>query len=101
MLSVRPPLKLPQLPPARLASVWWQVAAVPRLPELKFGPVNTIGPVQRPLQGVLPEQAGHEPPQSMPVSVPFWTASLQVAVAVTATADDVVVAPPLSTARAV
>ena len=101
MRKVRPPLKLPQLPPPMLATVWWQVAAVPRLPELKFWLVNTIGLVHRPLHGVLPEQAGQEPPQSTPVSVPFWTVSLQVDVEVTPTATDVVVAPPLSSARAV
>src|SRR5215471_11991398 len=100
--KVRGVTKLPQLPPAMLATVWWQVAAVPRLPELKFGPVNTIGLVHRPVHGELEAQAGQEPPpQSTPVSAPFMTPSLQVAVAVTATAADVVVAPAESVARAV
>src|SRR5262245_21020313 len=99
--NVRPAAKLPQLPPLMFATVWWQVAAVPRLPELKFVLVKTIGPVHRPLHGVVPEHAGHEPPQSTPVSVPFCTASLHVDVAVMPTAVDVVLAPPLSTARAV
>src|SRR5262249_22881577 len=101
IMKVRPPLKLPQLPPLMLATVWWQVAAVPRVPELKFADVKTIGFVHRPLHGLVPEQAGHEPPQSMPVSVPFWTPSLQVEVPVITAAADVVVAPPLSSARAV
>src|SRR5262245_35465707 len=84
-----------------LATVWWQVAAVPRLPELRLADVNTIGLVHRPLHGEVPEQAGHDPPQSTPVSVPFCTVSLQVDVAVIPIAADVVVAPPLSSARAV
>ena len=92
---------MPLLPPLMFATVWWQVAAVPRLPELKLADVNTIGLVQRPVQGALPPHAGHEPPQSIPVSVPFWTPSLQVEVAVMPTAADVVVAPALSCARAV
>jgi len=68
---------------------------------LKFALVNTIGFVHRPLHGEVPEQAGHEPPQSTPVSVPFRTPSLHVDVAVTLMPTDVVVAPPLSRARAV
>jgi hypothetical protein len=42
-----------------LATVWWQVAPVPRLPELKFWLVQTSGLVHRPLSGVVPGQAGH------------------------------------------
>jgi len=42
-----------------------------------------------------------EPPQSTSVSLPFLNVSVQLAVAVTPTAVDVVVAPPLSSARAV
>ena len=43
----------------------------------------------------------HEPPQSTSVSLPFLNVSVQLAVAVTLTAADVVLAPPLSVARAV
>ena len=43
----------------------------------------------------------HEPPQSTSVSLPFLKVSVHVAVAVTPMAVDVVLAPPLSVARAV
>jgi len=42
-----------------------------------------------------------EPPQSTSVSLPFLNVSVQLAVAVTPTAADVVLAAPLSVARAV
>src|SRR5262245_52826431 len=43
----------------------------------------------------------HDPPQSTSVSLPFLNVSVQLAVALTVMAADVVLAPPLSVARAV
>jgi hypothetical protein len=99
--SVRGETKLPQLPPPRFATVWWQVGAVPRLPELKLGPANKLGLVHKAVHGFVLEQAAQEPPQSTPVSLPFRTPSLQVDVAEMPTAAEIVVAPPLSVALAV
>jgi hypothetical protein len=60
-----------------------------------------MGLVHSPLHGLVVTQAVHEPPQSSPVSVPFCTPSLHVAVAEMPTAVEIVVAPTLSAARAV
>src|SRR5688572_7481758 len=64
--NVRVPEKLPQLPAARFASVSWQVAPVPRLPELKLGPGNAVAPAHRSEHGVAelppPQVFGVPPP---------------------------------------
>lgn len=74
---------------------------MPRLPELKLGPAKTMGLVHNPLHGEVVAHAAHDPPQSTPVSLPFCTPSVQLAVEVTPTAVEVVTPPALSVARAV